>query len=317
MDSSARSRAALRPAEYSFERYLRSKTTVDDRALNKDVFAALKGALEARSRPEVAVLEIGAGLGTMLARLVQWGLLRRAEYVLLDLDAELLAGSRRWLAEWARDRRLEIAEGASALTLSGDELELVVRFEQADLSRFGAHERHADRYDLLIANAVLDVVDVPSLLPRLLALLGAGGVFWFTINFDGETIFLPERLEDEAFMRVYHRSMDQRVRDGQPSGDSKTGRHLFREIPRAGGSIIAAGASDWVVCAEGGRYKADEAYFLHHIVRTVGEELHRHADVDTDSLVAWLAARHDEIEAGTLVYLAHQLDFLGQRAPCE
>lgn len=53
--------------EYSFPRYLLAKQTVDDRALNKDVFAALNANLPAAP---LSIVEIGAGIGTMLRRLV-------------------------------------------------------------------------------------------------------------------------------------------------------------------------------------------------------------------------------------------------------
>ena len=51
-------------------RYLAAKTTVDDRALNRQVLAELRRLMPA-GRPQV--LEVGAGLGTMVARLTDWG----------------------------------------------------------------------------------------------------------------------------------------------------------------------------------------------------------------------------------------------------
>ena len=53
-----------------YARYLAAKTTVDDRALNRHVLAEL-----CRLMPAGAprVLEVGAGLGTMVARLMDWG----------------------------------------------------------------------------------------------------------------------------------------------------------------------------------------------------------------------------------------------------
>jgi hypothetical protein len=55
--------------DYSFPHYLLSKQTVDDRALNKDVVNMLHVHLP----PEpVAIIEVGAGIGTMLKRLVEW-----------------------------------------------------------------------------------------------------------------------------------------------------------------------------------------------------------------------------------------------------
>ena len=100
---------------------------------------------------------------------------------------------------------------------------------------------------MLIANAVLDLVDVPAILPGLLRLLVPGGVYWFTINYDGESIFAPGHPHDNQVMQAYHRDMDERVRYGRPAGDSRTGRRLFHYLRAAGAPALAAGASDWVV----------------------------------------------------------------------
>jgi hypothetical protein len=41
--------------------------------------------------------------------------------------------------------------------------------------------------------------------------------------------------------------------------------------------------------------------------------LQGHPEIDNSLFEAWIAQRHAQIEAGTLVYIAHQLDFLGRR----
>ena len=99
---------------------------------------------------------------------------------------------------------------------------------------------------MLIANAVLDLVDVPAVLPGLLRLLVPGGVYWFTINYDGESIFAPGHPYDDQIMRAYHRDMDERIRYGRPAGESRTGRRLFHHLrdcggARAGGGVVGLG----------------------------------------------------------------------------
>src|ERR1700744_5015722 len=84
-----------------YARYLAAKTTVDDRALNRQVLAEL-GRLMPAGAPRV--LEVGSGLGTMVARLLDWGVVSAGEYVLLDADRQLLDDSRRWLRDWAAAR---------------------------------------------------------------------------------------------------------------------------------------------------------------------------------------------------------------------
>jgi hypothetical protein len=245
----------------------------------------------------------------MVARLMDWGVVGTGEYILLDADRPLLDDSRRWLRDWAAARGLR-----SDLLPDGLQVgDLRVRLEHAELGRYleGAQGEPAD---VLIANAVLDLVDVPAILPGLLRLLVPGGVYWFTINYDGESIFAPGHPHDDQVMQAYHRDMDERVRYGRPAGDSRTGRRLFHHLRAAGAPALAAGASDWVVSAGPDRnYPDDEAYFLRSILSTIQDALRSRPDrVEPADLADWLAVRGRQLAAGELVYIAHQLDFVGR-----
>src|SRR5262245_22717857 len=294
------------PMTFDYARYLAAKTTVDDRALNRHVLAEL-----CRLMPAGAprVLEVGAGLGTMVARLMDWGAVGAGEYILLDADRQLLDCSRRWLCDWAASRDLRSKLLPDGLRV-GD---LRVRLVHAELGSY-LEAAHGQPADALIANAVLDLVDVPAVLPGLLRLLVPGGVYWFTINYDGETIFAPGHPLDDQVMRAYHRDMDERVRYGRPAGESRTGRRMFDYLRDAGAPALAAGSSDWVVHAGPERnYPGDEAYFLRCILNTVEDALHDRLDrVEPADLDDWLAERSRQLEAGELVYVAHQLDFVGR-----
>jgi SAM-dependent methyltransferase len=300
-----------------YARFLAAKTTVDDRALSRHVLAELRRLMPVGA-PQV--LEVGAGLGTMVARLIDWGVVGTGEYILLDADRPLLDDSRRWLRDWAAARGLRSDLRPDGLQV-GD---LRVRLEHAELGRYleavhgaqGAQGMQRVPADVLIANAVLDLVDVPAVLPGLLRLLVPGGVYWFTINYDGESIFAPGHLHDDQVMQAYHRDMDERVRYGRPAGDSRTGRRLFHHLRDAGAPVLAAGSSDWVVSAgPDGNYPGDEAYFLRSILSTIQNALRSRPDwVEPADLADWLAVRGRQLAAGELVYIAHQLDFVG-RAP--
>jgi hypothetical protein len=287
-------------------RYLAAKTTVDDRALNRHVLAELRGLMPAGAP---RVLEVGAGLGTMVARLMDWAAVATGEYVLLDADRQLLDCSRRWLRDWAAARGLRCDPLPDGL-LVGD---LRVRLVHAELGSY-LEAAPAAPADVLIASAVLDLVDVPAILPGLLRLLVPGGVYWFTVNYDGESIFAPGHPHDDQIMRAYHRDMDERIRYGRPAGESRTGRHLFHDLRAAGAPALAAGPSDWVVHAgPDGTYAGDEAYFLRCILDTIQGALRDRPDrVDPADLAGWLGERGRQLAAGELVYIAHQLDFAGR-----
>ena len=289
-----------------YARYLAAKTTVDDRALNRHVLAELRRLMPAGAP---RLLEIGAGLGTMVARLMDWGAVGAGEYTLLDADEQLLDGSRQWLCDWAAARGLRSQLLPEGLRV-GD---LRVHLVHAELGSY-LEAAHGAPADVLIANAVLDLVDVPTVLPGLLRLLVPGGIYWFTINYDGESIFVPGHPHDDQVMRAYHRDMDERYRYGRPAGESRTGRRLFHHLRAAGAPALAAGPSDWVVNAgPDGNYPADEAYFLRSILDTIQNALRDRQDwVEPADLAGWLAERGRQLAAGELVYIAHQLDFVGR-----
>jgi hypothetical protein len=291
---------------FDYARFLAAKTTVDDRALNRQVLAEL-----CRLMPAGAprVLEVGAGLGTMVARLVDWGLINAGEYTLLDVDRQLLDDSRRWLCDWAAARGVRSDPLPDGLRV-GD---LRVRLVQAELGSY-LEAGHRASADVLIANAVLDLVDVPAVLPGLLRLLIPGGLYWFTINYDGESIFTPDHPYDDQIMRAYHRDMDERFRYGGPPGESRTGRRLFHYLRTVGAPALAAGSSDWVVSARPDRnYPDDEAYFLRSILNAFQNALRNGEQrVEPARLADWLAVRGRQLAAGELVYIAHQLDFAGR-----
>ena len=294
--------------EHSFQRYLISKQTVDDRALNRRVFQALRACLPAKET--LLVTEVGAGTGTMLRRLIDWGLWMQTDYTLVDESPENMAYAREWLAGWARERGLQMEEGIDSLQLSQENRQVSAHFVTADAFEFIRSQ--PGRADLLIANAFLDLLPLPSSLPPLFSLIQPGGLAWLTLNFDGASIFEPaiDPALDAQVEMLYHRSMDERLTAGLPSGDSRTGRHLFTYLRQAGAEILEAGASDWVVFPQDEGYPADEAYFLECILDFFKSSLSGHPELNGRDFAAWLAARQAQIDRHELVYIAHQIDFL-------
>jgi len=305
------------PSDYPFARYLASKKTVDDRALNQMVWQRLAQEVSRfPSNRRLRVLEIGAGIGTMMERCMERRLLRRAEYTALDALRENIdeAGAR--IPDWAENAGYSTrVEGANKIRLSLEDQDVVVKLEIADVLEFMVKPQHRESWGLLIASAFMDLVDVPSVLPGLLSLLEPEGLFYFSIIFDGATIFQPEIDPelDSCIETLYHQTMDQRIIRDKASGDSRTGRHLFHHLRSSGAELLAAGSSDWVVFAGPDGYHADETFFLHFIVHTVGCALEGHPELAPDRFAKWVAERHAQIERGDLVYIAHQIDFVGRR----
>ncbi|MCZ7668823.1 MAG: hypothetical protein M5U34_17285 [Chloroflexi bacterium] len=159
---------------------------------------------------------------------------------------------------------------------------------------FAAREQGKREWDLLIAHAFLDLMDIATALPSLLSLLKPGGLCYFSLNFDGVTSLEPaiEPVLDALIERLYHQTMDDRVVNGRSSGDSRSGRHLFSLLRQNIVEILAAGSSDWVVFAGNAGYPADEAYFLQVIIYFIQQSLQDHPQLDAAQFQAWLNQRH-------------------------
>lgn len=289
---------------YSFPRYLLSKRSVDDRALNKDVLSTLKARL---SEPPLEIIEVGGGIGTMLARLLDWDVLSNAEYTLVDGMQENIQFAQDWLPGWGKENGLRVENISDGLRIVSKTRDVRLRLVQADV--FDFISGNPDPADLLIAHAFLDLLPMPESMPKLLTL--TKDLAWLTVNFDGVTSLEPviDQELDAQIERLYHETMD--TRPG--GGESCMGRHLFGYLKQAGAEIEAVGSSDWVVHPVRGRYPLDEAYFLQFILYFFEESLGNHPDIDHAAFAGWLGQRRDQVSRGELVYIAHQMDFLARK----
>ncbi len=301
------------PEAFDFIRYLAAKKSVDDRALNLRVWQALERRARQAAGP-LRVLEIGAGTGVMLERMLERRLLANAVYTGIDAQAENIAHVRQRLPAWAAAQGFQARETApNRWQISGPGANVSAAFETQDLFEFIELQKGRQTWDLLVAHAFLDLVDIPATLPGLLPLLSPAGLVYFSVNFDGATIFEPaiDARLDERIQALYHRSMDERITNGRLSGDSRAGRHLFAYLRENGIRILEAGASDWVVFPQDGVYPQDEAYFLHFIIHSLAQALAGHPELDPEAFAHWIESRHTQIDRGEMVYIAHQLDFAG------
>ena len=293
--------------EYSFPRYLLAKQAIDDRALNRHVLETLRTNLP---RSAIRVVEVGAGMGNMLARLLTWDVLSCADYVHVDSMPENITFALEWLPKWATEAGLCAKRvGKRRLRLYDSRRDVSISLVQADVLDYIA--TNPQPADLLIAHAFLDLLPMPQSMPGLLSL--TSNLAWMTINFDGLTSFEPpiEPALDEKIERLYHQTMDTRP----TGGDSRAGRHLFAHLRAAGADVLAAGASDWVVYAREGQYPPEEAYFLHFILHFFEEALAGHPELDAGTFAGWLAKRRTQVDRGELIYIAHQMDFLARKIP--
>jgi len=299
----------------NFRQYLKAKKSVDDRSLNHWVYHKLTEGLAARGESDpLRIIEIGCGLGGMLERLWDRRLASRAAYTAFDRDPDLIAEAGLRLQEFAQHRGLTILESGGAVRLAGDGQNWLITLRTEEFSAFCQQQARKTVWDLVLAHAFLDLVDLAAALPGLFSLLAPDGLYYFTLNFDGLTIIDPPldpHLDDTIF-QLYHQSMDER-QDGA-GGHSRTGRRLLSALRRSGSHILAAGSSDWVVWpTPSGTYPGEEAYFLHSVLNIIDQTLAGHPELDHDRFQVWLARRREQVDSGELIFLAHQVDVCGLR----
>ncbi len=323
---------------YSFIRYLQAKKDMDDKALNRFVWQRLREALEPlQTHGFVKILEVGCGIGTMVERMLDGGLLTRATYTGIDVQPTIVAEAKTRLRRYASERGLHTKQepngllslrrydqeaGQKAGREPGQEPDqkIVLEFLTSDVADFASRQDAHRAYHLILGHAFLDLVDLDSTLSLILTTARPEGLLYFTLTFDGATIFEPQidPILDEKIEMLYHEDMDLRCAGQKPSQRpsqgtsqrSRTGRRLLARLLNVGASILAAGSSDWIVHPGPDGYSPDEVYFLHFIIETIRGALAGKPGLDQTAFSDWVAKRHQQIEQGDLIYIAHQIDVL-------
>jgi len=272
--------------------YLGAKKEVDQRSLNLLVWNRFIQELEKGFHP-TKILDLGAGNGSFLERLLKQTELRDLEYVPLDADRELLDN-----LIHTQDQELLRRRG------------IRIRPIQARIESF--LEQHNQSWDLLISNAFFDLINLDQWGPSLFSLVQRGGLFYSTLLFDGVTTFLPplDPKTDLLVEEMYHQSMQGRGQSG-----SRAGRTLFAELLSLDLTVLEAGPSDWVIYAHLGSYTEGEQQLLEAILdfhQSVFEE--NGSDPELQRVFPeWIYQRRSQLIKGELALLTHQWDLLAKK----
>ncbi|MEX2442725.1 MAG: class I SAM-dependent methyltransferase [Alkalispirochaeta sp.] len=273
--------------------YLEAKRTIDDRSINHAVWNHVLQAVSQGEGDVLRIAEIGAGTGTMIDRFREWGGFdpavvgdRRVEYDAWEINPET--------AHLLR-RRVEASADIHKGTVHvGD-----VR-ERDD----------GQRFDLVIANAVLDLFSPDAVAELVDALLAPDGLLYASIVFDGVTLMEPaiEPAVDAEVLQLYHRSMTQ--------GFAR--RHVWA-LYDAGFQMCEVGSSDWIIPPRRGGPSEDERILVETILemmeRSVTEQITGEDDssITVNELTRWIGLRREQLHRGALLFEAHQIDFVVQR----
>ena len=292
--------------------YLTAKRTVDDRALNRRVWDQFVSGLESRAsgvdRP-IRIVELGAGVGSMIARLGDWEQLTGTiSYRAVDVDDACVSAARERVPEWLSAAGYATTVDDETLIAEQGDTRFEITVECADARTV------RDEADAVIAAAFLDIIDPARLLSSLHDVLRPGGMLYAPCTFDGATHFSPAHPDDDRIERLYHRHMDE-IRE--LPGSSRAARDVIEQAPKHEYTVTATGGCDWVVGARTGTYPAEEASFLEHLLETIDGALADYAPADLDPSVReeWVSTRRTQLANEEFGMVAHHLDILARLRP--
>jgi SAM-dependent methyltransferase len=291
-----------------FRAYLDAKYPLDSRSLNRDVLENLKQALAPKRH--LRCLDLGTGTGAMIMRLIDLG--ASLDIAGLDLDAGLLEVATEQLARKLHNLGFQTEKKARTISARRNGQALRIRFECGSaLDRIP--DQHKASVDLISAHAFMDIVPLQPVVENILDRLVPGGIFYSTLNYDGETALLPVYSDQEYERKIiehYDRSMDERRIQGLATGGARSGRRLIGALASAGFAISSYGTSDWNITPVNGHYRDRDAFCLKSLLNMIHDEVSGSEIFGPETLAAWYSDRSRAVDAGVLGMIVHQIDIL-------
>jgi hypothetical protein len=285
---------------FDYVQYLDVKKSIDDRSLNQNVWKHFSSWLkkESNQKDKLKLLEIGAGIGTMIERLLEAGLLRNCHYIALEPEDSFKEAASSRLESWANQHAYDfIANDVGLWEIQNNDIQITVEWLKADADQVNKLFDN-ESFDLILSHAVIDLLPVPKIMPVILEKLKKQGGFYFSLNFAGETVFFPAYENDSIIAEKYHADMDKRFPglDWQPS---KTGGSLGGWLDNYGCQQIVEGASDWELASV-------DHLFIKNILDTINKALDGLPDLEE-----WIKTRYLELDKGVLKLSISNRDCFG------
>jgi SAM-dependent methyltransferase len=298
---------------FDFAAYLDAKYPLDSRSLNRDVLENLRQAIAAK--PHLRCLDFGTGTGAMAKRLVEMDLSASLEIIGLDTDAGLLDIAEERMARRLTELGFETSYSGHGIFARRKTRTVHCHFERASALDWNP-DRDGGNFDLITAHAFMDLVPLEPLVEKGLNLLIPAGIFYTTLNYDGETALIPVYADEPIERKIldhYDLSMEIRRNDGMATGGAHSGRRLAGAFTAAGFELLSYGSSDWNITPVSGVYRDHDAWCLRALLSMIHGEASASRRFDSDSLEDWYSDRLRAADARSLGMIVHQLDILALR----
>jgi SAM-dependent methyltransferase len=295
---------------FDFQAYLDAKYALDSRSLNRDVLAILQQCLT--TKHALRCLDLGTGTGAMPNRLIELDLDCPIEITGLDIDLGLLKTAKNRLRRRLSELGFRTECRNLQITARRGERTIRIRLECASALDWNPSVTDAG-HDLITAHAFMDLVPLQPLVKKILDLLSPGGLFYSTLNYDGETVLVPLHSDEDfekEILEHYDRSMEIRRITGMPTGGSHCGRRLISFLLQEGFAMSGYGSSDWNITPVDGSYRDGEAFCLESLLQMIRGEASGCKAIDQEDLAVWYSDRLRALGAGLLGMVVHQIDIL-------
>jgi SAM-dependent methyltransferase len=259
------------------------------------------------SHASIRVLDLGSGTGANLRYLAE-RLAPRQEWLLTDVNPDLLERVRERTASWAAERGYEVAADGDALAVRGRALDCRVAVRQLDLNTLPA-ELFAGRH-LVTASALLDLVSEPWLRTLAARCRAEHAAALFALNYDGRSWCSPGEPEDDLMRDGLNRHQLKDKGLGGPATGPAADRVAVRVFEHAGYRAQREEAN-WELGAE-------HRELQRQLLDGWAEATLELEPARASTIAAWRKRRHAHLDAGrsTVVVGHHDVAaWLPQRPP--
>ena len=310
--------------------YLNSwKPELDKKSYNKDVTKELRNSLN-RNR-SLKVLDCGTGTGMGLIRLIDEGILTRAEITAFDIDPALVQDIPRRFTEYANEKKLAykanyLAPDKFKLDLTNKNgINISVKGFSANLYTLTKEDTYHEKFDVITGQAFIEHVNHSLAYPLIKSMLKKNGLMYFSMNCDGwfnYSIPQADPVLDEKMIGLFNDlALNNQEFERVLGGEAFCGRNLPFRFQENNIAILAYGASDWVITPFKQsknelnfiKYTLDYIFSRCHNSDPEADKLRQLHDLDKDSIGRWYFDKLKAIQEGSIGFTCAQKDILGKK----